>query len=213
MNAAPLIAQVRSCTLCKANLPLQPRPIVQFSATSRLLIIGQAPGRISHHSGIAFDDKAGDRLAGWLGISGATLHDPARVAIVSMGLCYPGKARGGDKPPRPECAPTWHDRIFAEIPDDRVTVLVGAYAQSAYLPDWRRLSMRERILRWRETAPAVWPLPHPSWRSTLFMRDHPWFEDELLPRLRLAVTDAVGRDDQAACSASNPRTSSMPPSA
>ena len=179
--------EVRACRVCKAHLPLGPKPIAQFSATARILIVGQAPGRITHHSGIPFDDKAGERLASWLGVDGATLHDPARIAIVSMGLCYPGKAMGGDKPPRPECAPLWHPRIFAHLPQDRLTLLVGNYAQRAYLPQLRSQSMAERIARWRELPSGILALPHPAWRSTLFMRDHPWFEAELLPHLRREV--------------------------
>ena len=183
--------EVAACRICAEYLPLGPKPIAQFSRTSRVLIIGQAPGRITHASGIPFDDKAGERLAEWLGIDCAALHDPARIAIVSMGLCYPGKASGGDKPPRHECAPTWHERIFAQLPRDRMTLLVGTYAQAAKLPETRSWPMAERVRRWREFAPSVWPLPHPSWRSTIFMRHNPWFERELLPELREAVAQLI----------------------
>ena len=186
-----LHGRIAACTLCAEHLPLGPKPIVQFSTTSRIVVIGQAPGRITHHSGIPFDDKAGERLAGWLGIDSETLHDPARIAIVSMGFCYPGKANGGDRPPRPECAPTWHDAIWAELPDDRLTLLVGAYAQAAYLPETRRWTMRERIERFREFGPRVLPLPHPSWRSALFMREHPWFESDVLPEVRRRVAERL----------------------
>ena len=182
-----LHAQVRACTLCAPYLPLEPRPIAQFSSTARILVIGQAPGRITHKSGIPFDDKAGERLAGWLGIDADTLHDPARVAIVSMGLCYPGKAKGGDKPPRPECAPLWHKRIFPVLPADRLTVLVGTYAQAAYLPAMKGRPMAERVGAWRDLLPERIALPHPSWRSTLFMREHDWFERDLLPDLQAEV--------------------------
>ena len=187
MSVAALKREIRACTLCAQHLPLGPKPIVQFSATSRVVVIGQAPGRITHHSGIPFDDKAGERLAGWLGVDFDTLHNPARIAIVSMGFCYPGKAKGGDKPPRPECAPTWHDRVWAELPRNRLTLLVGTYAQRAYLPETKALTMAERIRRWRDFMPHFLPLPHPAWRSTLFMRDHPWFGAEVLPALREAV--------------------------
>ena len=192
-SAEALKREIRACTVCAEHLPLGPKPIVQFSATSRVVVIGQAPGRITHHSGIPFDDKAGERLAGWLGVDFDTLHDPARIAIVSMGFCYPGKAKGGDKPPRPECAPLWHERVWRELPKDRLTLLVGAHAQRAYLPETGSETMAARILRWRAFLPACLPLPHPAWRAALFMRDHPWFEAELLPELRRRVADTIAR--------------------
>ena len=183
--------EIRACTLCADHLPLEPRPIVQFSPTSRVVVIGQAPGRITHESGLAFDDRSGHRLADWLGVSFDALHDPARFAIVSMGFCYPGKASGGDKPPRPECAPTWHHRVWPELPEDRLTLLVGAYAQRAYLCQTRTWTLEMRIRRFREFLPRFLPLPHPSWRSTLFMRDNPWFEREVLPTLRALVNKTI----------------------
>ncbi len=197
MSAAavePLKRDVRACTVCAPHLPLGPKPIVQFSATSRVAIIGQAPGRITHETGLAFDDKSGERLTQWLGVSFETLHDPARFAIVSMGFCYPGKASGGDKPPRPECAPLWHGRIWDALSAIRLTVLVGAHAQAAYLPQTRRWRMVDRVRRYREFLPAFLPLPHPAWRSTLFMRDHPWFEGEVLPALRERVAECLEMD-------------------
>ncbi|MBX7534660.1 uracil-DNA glycosylase family protein [Qipengyuania sp. GH1] len=192
MTAAALKREIRACTLCAEHLPLGPKPIVQFSATSRVVVVGQAPGRITHETGLAFDDKSGYRLAEWLGVSFETLHDPARFAIVSMGFCYPGKASGGDKPPRPECAPTWHERVMEELPEDRLTLLVGTYAQRAYLPDTKSWTMRERMLRYAEFLPHFLPLPHPAWRSTLFMRDNPWFEAEVLPEVRQRVARLIG---------------------
>ena len=192
MTAAALKREIRACTLCAQHLPLGPKPIVQFSSTSRVVVVGQAPGRITHETGLAFDDKSGYRLAEWLGVSFETLHDPARFAIVSMGFCYPGKASGGDKPPRPECAPTWHDRVMEELPEDRLTLLVGTYAQRAYLPDTKGWTMRERMLRFREFLPHFLPLPHPAWRSTLFMRDNPWFEAEVLPEMRQRIARLIG---------------------
>ncbi|MDP4574838.1 uracil-DNA glycosylase family protein [Qipengyuania sp. G39] len=191
MSAEALKREIRGCTLCAEHLPLGPKPVVQFSATSRVVVIGQAPGRITHQTGLAFDDKSGHRLADWLGVDFDTLHDPARFAIVSMGFCYPGKASGGDKPPRPECAPTWHERVWSELPEDRLTLLVGTYAQRAYLPETKSWTMLERIQRWREFLPHFLPLPHPAWRSTLFIRDHPWFEAEVLPALRREVAQRI----------------------
>ena len=192
MTAEALKREIRACTLCAGHLPLGPKPIVQFSATSRVVVIGQAPGRITHETGLAFDDKSGHRLAEWLGVSFDTLHDPARFAIVSMGFCYPGKASGGDKPPRPECAPTWHERVWRELPDDRLTLLVGAYAQRTYLPETKALTMTARIERYREFLPRFMPLPHPAWRSALWMAKHPWFAEDVLPELRRLVAERIG---------------------
>ena len=191
MSADALKRQIRACTLCAEHLPLGVRPVVSFSSTSRLLVIGQAPGSKVHASGIPWDDASGDRLREWTGLTKAQMYDPARVALVPMGFCYPGKASGGDKPPRPECAPTWHERVWHELPADRLTLLVGTYAQRAYLPETKSWTMLERIRRWREFLPQVLPLPHPAWRSTLFMRDHPWFEAEVLPALRREVSQRI----------------------
>lgn len=191
MQARALHEEILGCTSCAANLPLGARPIVQFSATSRILIIGQAPGRKVHESGVPWNDDSGKRLRGWLGLNEETFYDAARIALMPMGFCYPGARKGGDAPPRPECAPLWHDRIRALLRDVRLTLLVGAHAQRFYLPATRRLTMTERVGRAEEFAPAV-PLPHPAWRSRLWMARHPWFEQETLPFLRKAVARQLG---------------------
>ena len=172
-------------------MPHGPRPVVQFSDTARLVIIGQAPGSKVHASGVGWDDASGDRLREWTGLDRAQMYDPARVALVPMGFCYPGKASGGDKPPRPECAPLWHEQVLGTLPPDRLVLLVGAYAQRRYLPAMKRSSMTERVRRWRECPPDTIPLPHPAWRSVIWMRKHPWFEAELLPELRRRVADII----------------------
>ncbi len=182
--------QIAACRVCEAALGFTPRPVAQFSATSRILIIGQAPGSKVHASGIPWDDKSGERLCEWTGLTTEQLHDPALVAIVPMGFCYPGKANGGDKPPRPECAPLWHDRVLDLLPQDRLTLLVGTYAQKRYLPDTAKERMAERIAKWRAFG-DTFPLPHPSWRSTMFMRTHPWFEAEVVPDLQRRVRETL----------------------
>jgi uracil-DNA glycosylase len=182
--------RIAACTLCAAHLPLGPRPIARFSATSRLLIIGQAPGTKVHASGVPWDDDSGDRLRDWLGIDRATFYDEARVAQMPMGFCYPGRAAGGDAPPRRECAPKWHDAVLGVLPKDRLTLLVGVHAQARYLPQLKRLSLAERVRRFGEDWPFV-ALPHPAWRSRLFMRAHPWFEAEVLPELRARAATAL----------------------
>ena len=186
-----LHADISACRVCEAHLPDGARPIVQFSPTARLLIVGQAPGSKVHATGIPWDDASGDRLRRWTGLTKAQMYDPAQVALVPMGFCYPGKASGGDKPPRRECAPLWHDRVLATLPTDRLTLLVGTYAQALYLPDMRDLSMTERVRRWRECLPDAIPLPHPAWRSAIWMKRHPWFEAEVLPELRSRVSNIV----------------------
>jgi uracil-DNA glycosylase len=160
---------------------------VQFSASSRILIIGQAPGTKVHASGVPWQDDSGDRLREWTGIAPGEFYDPAKVALVPMGFCYPGKAAGGDAPPRPECAPRWHERILEHLPKDRVTLLVGSYAQERYLPKDAGETLVDRVRAFARFAPAVFPTPHPSWRSVGWQKRNPWFEAELLPNLRDAI--------------------------
>ncbi|MGO4308023.1 uracil-DNA glycosylase family protein [Cupriavidus sp. RAF12] len=179
--------EITACTRCAPQLAAGPRPIVQFSATSRILIIGQAPGSRVHASGIPFDDPSGDRLRDWTGLTPDEFYDPARVALMPMGFCYPGKGKSGDLPPRPECAPLWHQRVLDLLPADRLTLLVGTYAQARYLPKEARDSMTAAVQNFRDFGSAVFPLPHPSWRVVGWMRKHPWFEAELLPALRAAI--------------------------
>jgi len=183
--------EIANCQLCAQHLPLGPRPIVRFSAMSRLLIVGQAPGSKVHASGISWDDDSGDRLRSWLGLDKQVFYDEARVALVPMGFCYPGRRAGGDAPPRPECAPLWHGRVLSALPADRLTILAGIHAQHCYLPAARRLSMTERVQRFREFLPQFFPLPHPAWRSRIWMQKNPWFENEVLPVLREEVRRAL----------------------
>ncbi|MEQ8410782.1 MAG: uracil-DNA glycosylase family protein [Erythrobacter sp.] len=183
--------EISACTLCADHLPLGPRPVVQFTPSSRVLIIGQAPGTKVHASGVPWDDDSGDRLRSWLGMERGNFYDPAKVALMPMGFCYPGRRKGGDAPPRRECATHWHERVLALLPEDRLTLLVGTYAQAAYLPKTRRLTMTERVRR-ADQFGSLFPLPHPAWRARLWMAKHPWFEAETLPVLRRAVARALG---------------------
>jgi len=189
-RAAELHAEIRACIRCAENLPLGPRPVVQFSNTSQILIIGQAPGTKVHESGVPWDDDSGDRLRDWLGLDKAAFYDPEKIALMPMGFCYPGKAGGGDAPPRPECAPLWHKHVLEVLPTDRLTLLVGAYSQAQYLPATIRWSMTDRVKRAEDCAPFI-ALPHPSWRVQMWMKKNPWFEAERLPRLRQSVTLAL----------------------
>lgn len=190
---AQLRSEISACETCAPHLPLGPRPVTQFSKTSRILIIGQAPGTKVHASGIPWADDSGDRLREWTGIEPGEFYDPAKVALVPMGFCYPGKAAGGDAPPRPECAPKWHNRVLALLPSDRLTLLVGSYAQQHYLPKDAGKTLVDRVRAFERFAPAVFPTPHPSWRSVGWQKRNPWFEAELLPRLRAAIRRQLDR--------------------
>lgn len=185
-------AAARACTICAASLPLGPRPILQVSATARLLIIGQAPGTAVHRSGIPWDDRSGDRLRSWLGMSKAQFYDASLVAQVPMGLCYPGVLpAGGDRPPMPVCAPTWHPRLLPLMPNVQLTLLVGGYAQARVLG---KGAMTARVRAFRDHLPRYLPLPHPSWRTGGWERVNPWFAAELLPELRARVVEFCPTD-------------------
>ncbi len=186
-----LQAEIRACRVCEAHLEAGPRPIVQFSPAARLVIIGQAPGRKVHESGIPWDDASGDRLREWTGLDKAEFYDANLVALIPMGFCYPGTGASGDLPPRPECAPLWHDTILPLLPPDRLTLLVGSYAQARYLPETKRLSLTERVRRFADFGPTFLPLPHPSWRSSGWMTNNPWFETDVLPTLLKLVRESL----------------------
>jgi uracil-DNA glycosylase len=189
-SLAAAAAEAAACRLCAAVLPLGPRPVFRVSETARMAIVSQAPGTRAHETGIPWNDASGDRLRGWLQMDRATFYDGARIAIVPTGLCYPGRlTNGGDAPPRPECAPLWLDRFLRLMPQVRLTLLVGLYAQRHRLG---KGAMTERVRRFRELGPSIVPLPHPSWRTGVWERRNPWFADELLPVLRDAVRAALG---------------------
>ena len=184
-----LLDEVRACRACANVLPLGPRPVVQISATARILIASQAPGMKVHESGIPFSDASGDRLREWMGVSADQFYDESKIAILPMGLCYPGRQpSGGDAPPRPECAPLWRGRLLAHMPDLRLTLLVGTHAQTEVLGPGK---MTERVMSFRDYLPTIFPLPHPSWRSRHWAAKNPWFDADVLPLLRDAVQDAL----------------------
>jgi uracil-DNA glycosylase len=183
-------AEARACTICADRLPLGPRPVLRVSATARLLIIGQAPGTKVHETGIPWNDASGIRLRQWLGLDEAAFYDETRVAIVPMGLCYPGVLpKGGDRPPMPVCAPTWHPRLLPLMPQIRLTLLVGSYAQARVLGPG---PMAPRVADFRRYLPDHCPLPHPSWRTIGWERRNPWFGSEMLPALRAHVAALLG---------------------
>lgn len=200
-----LLTRISRCRLCaddpakgKQPLPHEPRPVVRAAKTARLVIAGQAPGTRVHKTGIPFNDPSGDRLRDWLGVDRDTFYDTSRIAIVPMGFCFPGlDAKGGDLPPRKECAPAWRDQVFEQLPNAELLLVIGLYAQAWHLGEHRRRNLTETVAAWREFValsekPGVLPLPHPSWRNNAWLRKNPWFESELLPHLRAEVVRLVG---------------------
>jgi uracil-DNA glycosylase len=189
-----VLAEIRACRICAADLEHGPRPIVRASAQAKLCIIAQAPGIRVHETGLSFNDPSGDRLRNWLGMDRDTFYDVSQVAVIGMGFCFPGHdTHGGDKPPRPECAPAWHEKLFSALPTFALTLLVGTYAQDRYLGRTRKETMTATVKAWKDYAPRFVPLPHPSWRNNAWLKKNPWFEDELLPDLRLRVAQALAR--------------------
>ncbi|WP_417827605.1 uracil-DNA glycosylase family protein [Thalassospira sp.] len=189
-----VLAEVRTCRICADHLPLGPRPVVRMAKSARILVIGQAPGTKVHETGLPWNDASGDRLRDWLDMSVDDFYDPGKLAIMPMGFCYPGRfERGGDLPPRPECAPEWHDALREHLPDIGLTLLIGQYAQGYYLGTRRSKTMTETVHRFGEFLPEnILPMPHPSWRNTAWMKKNPWFESDLLPVLRMKVHDLLG---------------------
>lgn len=191
-----LSARISACRLCQDRFAATatahaPRPVAWFSPGARLRVIGQAPGMRVHETGLPFNDRSGDRLRDWMGVSREEFYDKSRVAITPMAFCFPGyDARGADLPPPKLCAGTWHDAVDAALPDIRLTLLVGAYAQRRYLGT--RASLTETVRHWRDHGVGIFPLPHPSWRNTGWLKANPWFEAELLPELRAQVAEVMG---------------------
>ena len=182
-----LADEVRACRLCAPALEHAPRPILQIDPRARILVAGQAPGRRAHEAGIPFDDPSGDLLRTWMGVSREDFYDAAKIAIVPMGFCYPGTGRSGDLPPRPECAPQWRARVLAALPRVALTLVVGRFAMAEHLGLPARASLTDAVRDWRSVWPDVLPLPHPSPRNRPWLSRHPWFEREVVPRLRQRV--------------------------
>jgi uracil-DNA glycosylase len=180
-------AEARACTLCAETLPLGPRPVFLVARSARLLIVGQAPGRRVHDTGIPWNDPSGDVLRDWLAMERAEFYDTSRIAIVPTGLCYPGTVNGADLPPCRRCAPEWQPRFRAALPCIRLTLLVGSYAQAFYLKERRKRTVSETVRAFREYLPQFFVLPHPSWRNKLWLKKNPWFAAEVLPALRRRV--------------------------
>ncbi|NGR08382.1 uracil-DNA glycosylase family protein [bacterium SGD-2] len=193
-----LLQEIRACRICRERpdgpcLPHEPRPVLVVSTEARILIASQAPGMRVHETGLPFNDRSGDRLRSWMGVTREEFYDPKRFAIVPMGFCFPGYDRnGGDLPPRRECAPQWRARVLAHMPQVEFILTIGQYAQAWHLAGRRRGNLTETVREWRAilespASPRVLPLPHPSWRNTAWLKKNPWFEEELVPALKREI--------------------------
>ncbi len=187
---ASLLAEARACTICEAHLPHGTRPVLQIHPQARLLIAGQAPGKKVHESGLPFDDASGDRLREWMGVTREVFYDSKQIAILPMGLCFPGTGKSGDLPPRPECVHAWRNRLLGHLHHLEVTLAVGQYAQ-AYHMNGKRSSLTGTVRDWRSYWPEIIPLPHPSPRNNIWLKRNPWFEKELVPVLQRRVSEAL----------------------
>lgn len=190
-----LIDEIRRCRVCAEALPLGPRPVIQASAASRIVIVGQAPGKRVHESGIPWDDPSGKKLRKWLNVSDEIFYDPAFFAIVPMGFCYPGKGVSGDLPPRPECAPLWQKRVFNIFTNKPLVLLIGQYAQRYYLGKNYNVNLTDTVRQAADFLPEYFPLPHPSPRNQNWLKVNPWFEHDLLVILREQVARRLNAVD------------------
>lgn len=195
MSQRNLLVQVSNCVICEADLPLGARPVIQFNPSARILIAGQAPGLKVHQTGVPFDDASGQRLRQWLGLNKDEFYDATKIAILPMGFCYPGKGKSGDLPPRKECAPAWRAQLLAALPNIKLTIVLGKYAQAYHLPQTKHLTLTELVKSWREYWPTILPLPHPSPRNNIWLANNPWFERDVVPELAEAVQSILNRED------------------
>ena len=186
-----LLAEVRACQVCAAHLPFPPKPVLRAAASAHILVVGQAPGRRVHETGIPWNDPSGDRLRDWIQVSRDTFYDEKRIAIIPTGFCYPGTGPGGDLPPCAECAPLWHPRLRAALPGIRLTLLIGSHAQAYYLGERRYKTLTETVHHYRDYLPEFLPLPHPSPRNQMWLKRNPWFAAEVLPLLRKLVHEQL----------------------
>lgn len=199
MKARPeldtLLADIRACRLCAEQLPLGPNPVLRASSKARVLVAGQAPGIRVHESSIPFNDPSGDRLREWLAVDRNTFYDSQQIAIIPMGFCYPGTGASGDLPPRPECAATWRQHLLTLLPQIKLILPIGQYAQRWHLGAARKRNLTETVRCWREYQPRYLPLPHPSPRNNIWLKKNPWFTEQLIPALQQSVTTILSHGE------------------
>jgi uracil-DNA glycosylase family 4 len=185
-----LLKNISKCQICKDHLPNHPRPVLTATVSSKLVIIGQAPGRIVHETGIPWNDKSGARLREWMGVSKEEFYDSKKVAIIPMGFCYPGTGKTGDLPPRKECATEWHNQLMSQIKPELV-LLIGSYAQNYYLGKQKKKTLTETVQHFEEYLPHYFVLPHPSPRNNIWMKKNPWFEEIVLPVFKHRILEMM----------------------
>jgi len=193
MALKTLLQDIRACQICEPYLLGGVRPVVQANGSAKILIAGQAPGRKVHESGVPFDDLSGDRLRLWMGINKEIFYDAGKIAILPMGFCFPGTGKSGDLPPRPECASQWRQQLLSQLPNIKLTLVIGMYAMKYHLPNNPQKTITDTVKTWRDFAPNVIPLPHPSPRNNIWLRKNPWFETDVLPNLKMRVQKNLRR--------------------
>jgi len=186
-----LLTRIKACTVCKEHLPLGPNPVAVAHPDAKIIIIGQAPGIRVHKTGIPWDDPSGNQLRSWMAVSDKVFYDETKIAIMPMGFCYPGKGKSGDLPPRPECAPLWHQELLDKMPNIQLTILIGQYAQKYYLGKMVRKNLTETVRAYKEYPLHLFPLPHPSPRNRFWQAKNPWFQQEVLPEFRNRIHDIL----------------------
>lgn len=189
-----ILEEIRNCDIC-FDLPCGIRPVVQLNTNSKIIIVGQAPGRKVHETGIPWNDKSGETLRKWLDISPDIFYDPKSISIMAMGFCYPGKGSSGDLPPRAVCAPFWHPKIINQFTEKPLIILIGQYAQKYYLQKKRKINLTETVRNFEDYLPDFFVLPHPSPRNQNWVMINPWFTEKVLPRLREEVHLRLLRND------------------
>ncbi len=177
-----------ACNICQAHLPLGARPVFQIDPRAKLLVVGQAPGRRVHDTGIPFNDPSGNRLRNWMGVTRETFYDAGKIAILPMGFCYPGTGKSGDLPPRPECAPKWRHELLALMPHIELTLAIGQYAHEWHLGKTRKATLTETVRNWKEYWPRHLVLPHPSPRNNIWLKINPWFVEDIIPVLQQRIS-------------------------
>ena len=190
MSIEILKSTIRACTVCH-DLVDGIRPVVQFSRESTILLVGQAPGRKVHETGIPFNDPSGERLRAWMGVDKNVFYSDKTFAIVPMGFCFPGTGRSGDLPPRKECMVTWRQQVMAQLVNIKLTVVIGRYAMDYHLPDRQQKSVTEAVAHWQQYWPDIIPLPHPSPRNNRWLKNNPWFEHDVLPELKKRIASLL----------------------